>query len=129
MTNASESLELTRVGPGTAMGGMMREYWLPAMASAEVKAGGDPVRLMLLGERLLAFRDASGAVGVMDHRCPHRGASLFYGRNEGDGIACVYHGWKFGVDGSCLAQPNLHRIRSSGTRCGPGRFRSRSARG
>ncbi len=107
MTNATESLELTRVGPGTAMGAMMRHYWLPALSSSEVKAGGDPVRLMLLGERLIAFRDASGQVGVMDHRCPHRGASLFYGRNEGDGIACVYHGWKFATGGQCLAQPNL----------------------
>ncbi len=62
---------------------------------------------MLLGEKLIAFRDANGTVGVMDHRCPHRCASLFFGRNEGDGIACVYHGWKFAADGSCLAQPNL----------------------
>ena len=107
MTNATESLELTRVSQGTVMGGLMREYWLPAMASAEVKAGGDPVRLLLLGEKLIAFRDAAGKVGVLDHRCPHRCASLFYGRNEGDGIACVYHGWKFAADGSCLSQPNL----------------------
>ena len=107
MTNAAEGVELTRVGPGTAMGGLMREYWLPALQSSEVKAGGDPVRLMLLGERLIAFRDKAGSVGVMDHRCPHRGASLFYGRNEGDGLVCVYHGWKFAADGSCLAQPNL----------------------
>ena len=107
MTNAAESLELTRVGPGTTMGAMMRCYWLPALKSAEVVSGGDPVRLMLLGEKLIAFRDAAGKVGVMDHRCPHRCASLFFGRNEGDGIACVYHGWKFAADGTCLAQPNL----------------------
>ena len=107
MTNATESQELTRVGPGTAMGGLMREYWLPALLSSEVRAGGEPVRLMLLGEKLIAFRDANGMVGVMDHRCPHRCASLFFGRNEGDGITCVYHGWKFAADGSCLDQPNL----------------------
>ena len=107
MTNAAESLELTRVGPGTPMGALMRHYWLPALRADEVTAGGDPVRLMLLGEKLIAFRDAAGKVGVMDHRCPHRCASLFYGRNEGDGIACVYHGWKFATDGSCLTQPNL----------------------
>jgi phthalate 4,5-dioxygenase len=107
MTNATESLELTRVGPGTPMGALMRHYWLPALLSSEVKPGGDPVRLMLLGEKLIAFRDAGGVVGVMDHRCPHRRASLFYGRNEGDGIACVYHGWKFASDGACLSQPNL----------------------
>jgi phthalate 4,5-dioxygenase oxygenase subunit len=107
MTNAAEGLELTRVGPGTPMGGLMREYWLPALRASEVEAGGAPVRLMLLGEKLIAFRDAKGEVGVMDHRCPHRCASLFFGRNEGDGIACVYHGWKFATDGSCLDQPNL----------------------
>jgi phenylpropionate dioxygenase-like ring-hydroxylating dioxygenase large terminal subunit len=107
MTNAAESLELTRVGLGTPMGALMRHYWLPAAKASEITAGGDPVRLMLLGERLIAFRDASGQVGVMDHRCPHRCASLFYGRNEGDGIACIYHGWKFAVDGRCLAMPNL----------------------
>src|SRR5262249_55965410 len=80
---------------------------LPALRSSEVVAGGDPVRLMLLGEKLIAFRDAKGQLGVMDHRCPHRCASLFYGRNEDDGIVCVYHGWKLAADGTCLDQPNL----------------------
>jgi phenylpropionate dioxygenase-like ring-hydroxylating dioxygenase large terminal subunit len=107
MTNAVESVELTRVGPGTPMGALMRNYWLPALRSDEVVTGREPVRLMLLGEKLIAFRDAKGEVGVMDHRCPHRCASLFYGRNEGDGLVCVYHGWKFAADGKCLDQPNL----------------------
>jgi phthalate 4,5-dioxygenase len=107
MTNATERIELTRIGQGTLMGSLMREYWLPALLSSEVTAGGGPVRLALLGERLIAFRDAAGRVGIMDHRCPHRCASLFYGRNEGDGIVCVYHGWKFSADGRCLSQPNL----------------------
>ncbi|MBS0639357.1 MAG: Rieske 2Fe-2S domain-containing protein, partial [Proteobacteria bacterium] len=88
-------------------GEMMRQYWLPALASSEVIAGGDPIRLMLLGEKLIAFRDVAGKVGVMDHRCPHRCASLFYGRNEGGGIRCVYHGWKFDADGHCTEMPNL----------------------
>ena len=107
MTNALESRELTQVGPGTPMGTLMREYWIPALRSSELIAGREPVRLMLLGERLLAWRDAAGQAGVMDHRCPHRGASLFYGRNEGDGLACIYHGWKFAADGRCLSMPNL----------------------
>ena len=102
MTTASEGQELTRVGPGTPMGELMRQYWLPAVKSSEVVAGGDPVRLMLLGEKLIAFRDTTGRVGVMDHRCPHRCASLFYGRNEDGGMRCVYHGWKFAADGQCL---------------------------
>ncbi len=107
MTNASESEQLTRVGPGTMMGDLMRQYWLPAAKSSEVIAGGAPIRLMLLGEKLIAFRDHTGRVGVMDHRCPHRCASLFYGRNESAGIRCVYHGWQFDADGNCVDMPNL----------------------
>jgi phthalate 4,5-dioxygenase oxygenase subunit len=107
MTNAIESEQLTRVGPGTIMGDLLRQYWLPAAKSSEVVTGGDPVRLMLLGEKLIAFRDATGRVGVMDHRCPHRCASLFYGRNEAGGIRCVYHGWQFDADGNCIDMPNL----------------------
>jgi phenylpropionate dioxygenase-like ring-hydroxylating dioxygenase large terminal subunit len=65
------------------------------------------MRLMLLGEKLVAFRDTEGRVGIFDHRCPHRCASLFFGRNELGGIRCAYHGWKFDVTGKCLDQPNL----------------------
>ena len=81
MTTQAESKILTRTGPGTAMGDLMRQYWIPAAASSEIEANGDPLRLMLLGEKLIAFRDTSGRVGIMDHRCPHRCASLFFGRN------------------------------------------------
>ena len=86
MTTQAESALLTQVGPGTPMGALMREYWIPAARSSEVTAAGDPMRLMLLGEKLIAFRDSNGKVGVMDHRCPHRCASLFFGRNEEGGI-------------------------------------------
>jgi phenylpropionate dioxygenase-like ring-hydroxylating dioxygenase large terminal subunit len=98
---------LAHVGPGTPMGGMLRQYWMPAAKSAEFKADGDPVRLKLLGEELIGFRDSAGRVGVMDHRCPHRCASLFFGRNEEGGLRCVYHGWKFDVDGKCLDMANV----------------------
>jgi len=107
MTTAIESVELTRVGPGTVMGQLMREYWIPALMSSELTRGGAPVRLMLLGEKLIAFRDSAGRVGVMDHRCPHRCASLFLGRNEDGGLRCIYHGWKFDVAGNCLDMPNV----------------------
>ena len=107
MTSASEGVELTRVGPGTVMGDLMREYWIPAAISSEVAAGGTPLRLKLLGEKLIAFRDDKGRAGVMDHRCPHRCASLFLGRNEPGGIRCVYHGWKFDVAGRCIDMPNV----------------------
>ena len=103
----SNSELMTRVGPGTAMGNLMRQYWLPALASKEVVADREPRRLVLLGEKLIAFRDSSGRVGIMDHRCPHRVASLFFGRNEEDGIRCVYHGWKFDVEGNCVDMPNV----------------------
>ena len=105
--NRKDSEDLVRVGPGTIMGELMRQYWVPAAMSSELKADGDPMRLALLGEKLIAFRDSSGRVGVMDHKCPHRCASLFLGRNEENGIRCIYHGWKFDADGNCVDTPNL----------------------
>jgi phthalate 4,5-dioxygenase oxygenase subunit len=107
MTTKADSEILTRPGPGTAMGDLMRQYWIPAAASSEITCDGDPVRLKLLGEKLIAFRDSSGRVGILDHRCPHRCASLFFGRNEEDGIRSVYHGWKFDVEGNCLDMANV----------------------
>jgi len=107
MTTAMEGAELTRTGPGTVMGDLMREYWLPAALSTELVRAGAPIRLMLLGEKLIAFRDSAGQVGVMDHRCPHRAASLFLGRNEEGGIRCVYHGWKYDVAGNCIDMPSV----------------------
>jgi len=102
-----DSDDLVRIGPGTTMGKLMRQYWLPAAMSSELKADGEPMRLLLLGEQLIAFRDSSGRVGVMDQKCPHRCASLFLGRNEENGIRCVYHGYKFDVEGNCLDMPSV----------------------
>jgi phthalate 4,5-dioxygenase oxygenase subunit len=107
MSKASDAHDLTRVGPGTVMGEFLRQYWIPAAMSSELKPDGDPMRLLLLGEQLIAFRDSAGRVGVLDHQCPHRCASLFLARNEENGIRCVYHGWKFDVDGRCLDMPNV----------------------
>ena len=107
MTTARENELLTRVGPGTPMGALMREYWIPVARSDEVGADGNPLRLMALGEPLIAFRDTAGRLGVLDHRCPHRGASLFFGRNEQNGIRCIYHGWKFDVEGNCVEMANV----------------------
>src|SRR5215469_12972089 len=98
---------VTRVGPGTPMGNLMRQYWVPAMLSSEVPwADSDPLRVRLLGEDLIAFRATDGQVGLIQNHCPHRGASLFFGRNEEAGLRCVYHGWKFDVDGACIDMPN-----------------------
>ena len=107
MTSARDNETLARVGPGMPMGELMRQYWMPAALSSELVADGDPVRLMLLGEKLIAFRDSAGKVGILDHRCPHRCASLFFGRNEEGGIRCVYHGWKFDAAGNCLDMANV----------------------
>jgi phthalate 4,5-dioxygenase len=98
---------LCRVGPGTPMGELFRRFWLPALLAEELpEADCPPVRLRLLGEDLVAFRDSRGTVGVLDAHCPHRGAGLFFGRNEEAGLRCVYHGWKFDAAGSCVDMPS-----------------------
>lgn len=107
MLSKEENETLTRIGPGTLMGELMRQYWHPVLYSYELSArDGDPVRVRLLCENLLAFRDTEGGIGLIQENCPHRGASLFFGRNEFGGIRCVYHGWKFDAEGRCVDMPN-----------------------
>jgi phthalate 4,5-dioxygenase len=106
MLTAQNNTRITRTGPGTPMGEAMRRYWIPALLSAEIAADGNPLRARLLGEDLVAFRDTEGRVGLIQNNCPHRGASLFFGRNEGGGLRCVYHGWHFSASGECLDMPN-----------------------
>src|SRR3982075_3438438 len=107
MLKQAENELITRVGPGTPMGNFMREYWVPAMLSSEAPTpDSEPVRILLLGEQLIGFRDSRGKVGLLANPPPPRGASLFFGRTEEAGIRCVYHGWKFDVDGNCLDMPN-----------------------
>ena len=99
---------LSRVGKGTPTGELFRRYWLPAVLPREIaEPDGAPVRLRILGEDLLAFRDTEGRVGIVRAYCSHRLAPLFFGRNEQCGIRCPYHGWKFDVDGNCLETPNV----------------------
>src|ERR1700733_8170430 len=89
------------------MGTLFRRYWLPALLSEELgEPDGAPVRVRLLGEDLVAFRDSSGAVGLVDAYCPHRRAPMFFARNEECGLRCVYHGWKFDVTGACVDMPS-----------------------
>lgn len=102
MLSREDNERLVRVGPGTPMGALMRLHWIPFLRSADVVADGQPHRVRLLGEDLVAFRDTSGRVGLVNHACPHRAAPMVFARNEDDGLRCVYHGWKFGVDGKCL---------------------------
>ncbi len=103
MLTPEENDLLCRVEGDAPMGQMMRRYWLPACLSEEVpEADCDPVRVRLLGENLVCFRDTDGNVGLLAAQCPHRKASLFFGRNEEGGLRCLYHGWKFGVDGQCV---------------------------
>jgi len=107
MLSNEENEFLCHVGPGTPMGELFRRFWLPAMLPDEVpEPDCPPVRLRLLGEDLVAYRDTTGQVGVLEAHCAHRGASLFFGRNEECGIRCVYHGWKFDATGQCVDMPN-----------------------
>ena len=101
---------INRVGPGTPMGDAMRRYWLPALLSLEIpEPDCAPVRVTLMGEDLLDFPDTDARVGLVQEACPHRRASLYFGRNEECGIRCVYHGWKFDVEGNCVDQMNEPR--------------------
>jgi phthalate 4,5-dioxygenase oxygenase subunit len=107
MLSSVTNERVTHSGRGTPMGEAMRRYWIPALLSSELRSADcTPARVTLLGEKLIAFRDSHGKVGLVAENCPHRGASLFFGRNEEAGLRCVYHGWKFGVDGACLDMPN-----------------------
>jgi len=107
MLSKEDNELLCRVGPGTPMGNLMRQYWLPAIRSDELPAPDcPPLRVKLLGEELIGFRMTSGRVGLVQNACPHRGASLYYGRNEDEGLRCVYHGWKFDGEGRCVDMPS-----------------------
>jgi phthalate 4,5-dioxygenase len=107
MLTREDNALLTQTGSGTPMGTLLRRYWIPALLPEELpEPDCPPVRLKLLGEQLVAFRDSAGKVGVVAENCPHRGASLFFGRNEESGLRCVYHGWKFDTSGTCVDMPN-----------------------
>ena len=98
---------VTQTGPGTAMGNLFRRYWHPALLSEQLPGPDcEPVRLELLSEKMLAFRDTEGKLGLIDEFCAHRGVSLWFGRNEQNGIRCPYHGWKYDVNGNCTEVPS-----------------------
>ncbi len=98
---------LVRTGPGTLVGELFRRYWIPALLAEEVaEPDGAPVRVQLLGERLVAFRDTQGRLGLIEEFCAHRGVSLWFGRNEECGLRCPYHGWKYDVTGQCVDLPS-----------------------
>src|SRR6186997_2354793 len=107
MLRREQSELLTQTGPDTPMGRMFRSYWIPALLAEELPANDcPPVRVKLLSERLVAFRDSEGRLGLIDEFCPHRGASLWFGRNEKCGLRCPYHGWKFDFTGQCVEVPS-----------------------
>ena len=106
MLSREENELVTRTGPGTPAGELFRRYWIPALLSEEIPAPDcPPVRARLIGEDLVAFRDSQGRIGILDEHCSHRGTSLFYGRNEDCGLRCIYHGWKYDVEGNVLETP------------------------
>src|SRR6266498_2673390 len=106
MLSKADNELLCRVGPGTSMGEVFRRYWLPAIRSIDLNEPDcPPVRVRLLGEDLVAFRDSNGRVGLLAENCAHRRASIFFGRNEEGGLRCIYHGWKYDADGNILDTP------------------------
>src|SRR6266571_7175690 len=107
MTTREQNDFLARTGSSTPMGNLIRRYWIPALLSSEIAAPDcPPVRVKLLGERLIALRDSQGRIGVMDEFCAHRGISLWFGRNEDNGLRCPYHGWKYDHTGQCIDVPS-----------------------
>src|SRR5881296_1316096 len=109
MLSREDNELMCRVGRGTAMGDLLRQYWMPFLPSTELPEPDCPPRkVRLLGEDLVAFRDTRGQVGLIAANCPHRGANLWLGRNEECGIRCVYHGWKFDTDGRCVDMPTSY---------------------
>jgi phenylpropionate dioxygenase-like ring-hydroxylating dioxygenase large terminal subunit len=108
MLRAEDNKFLTESGAGTGMGELLRRFWIPVLLSEELmEPDGEPKKIVVMGEELLAFRDSRGVVGVIDQYCPHRGANLWFGRNEECGIRCVYHGWKFDTEGNCVDMPSV----------------------
>ena len=107
MLSVEDNELVTNTNQGAPMGEAFRRFWLPVMLASELPSPDcEPVRIKILGESLIAFRDTEGRVGIVDAYCPHRGAPLFYGRNEENGLRCVYHGWKFDVNGVCVDLPS-----------------------
>src|ERR1700736_4585371 len=107
MLSAEDNERLVRTGKGTPMGELFRRFWTPALLASELEGpDSPPVRVNILGEQLVAFRDTKGRIGLLDAFCPHRRANLFWGRNEECGLRCVYHGWKFDTNGICVDMPN-----------------------
>ena len=105
MLSRDDNERLVRVGKGTPLGELFRLYWIPFLPSKDLVKDGQPKRIRLLGEDLVAFRDTEGRAGLVDQACPHRGAPLIFGRNEDCGLRCVYHGWKFDVAGAVTDMP------------------------
>ncbi|HLG70823.1 MAG TPA: Rieske 2Fe-2S domain-containing protein [Chloroflexota bacterium] len=118
MLSKEQNELITRTNADTPMGRLMRRYWLPALLSEEIpEPDGPPAQVRILGEELVAFRDSRGRIGLLGEACAHRGTSLFYGRNEECGLRCIYHGWKYDVDGNVVdtpAEPSGEKLEAGG---------------
>lgn len=107
MLNQQDNERMCRVGPDQPMGRLLRSHWLPVMESSQLRSGEDPQPVLLVGEEFIAWRDDAGRAALFDQACLHRGASMRLARAEGDGLRCIYHGWKFAADGTVLETPNV----------------------
>src|SRR5262250_3518433 len=105
MIASDENNLLTQIGPGTPCGGLLRRYWQPVALAEELPEGGAPLKVKILSEELVLFRDDQGRPGLLGLHCSHRGTDLSYGRIEDGGLRCLYHGWLYDVAGRCLEQP------------------------
>ncbi len=114
MLTQEENEILCRVGPGTPMGKLLREYWIPLCISSELQVDGPARKVRLLGEDLVSFRVTSGKVGLIQTNCAHRGVAMYFGRNEEEGLTCPYHGWKYDTEGQCVDTPEVYAIRPAG---------------
>lgn len=129
MLSESDNRRLTQTGPGTPMGTLLREYWWPVMRADKVMADGAPVKVRLMGEDYVAWRDTNGRLGFFDEHCPHRGVSLALARNEQCGLRCIMHAWKIDVEGNVVETPNEREEGARLKRIKVGKFPVREAGG
>jgi len=115
MLSPEDNMRMCQTGPGTPMGEAMRRFWIPILSSSQLpEADGDPIKVEIMSQKMVAFRNTEGVVGLIDQQCRHRNASLALGRVEKCGIRCLFHGWLFAPDGTVLEAPTTGFVDKGG---------------